>query len=78
MFEHGELSLSQFRTCQVNADEFELYEGDPLQPGSEIGIDINSGVLIYACDRGYVAAMSDSFMVKVYQETRAESRLSRI
>ncbi|MGA2160490.1 MAG: hypothetical protein ABSG90_14910, partial [Dehalococcoidia bacterium] len=58
----------QYRTYLVAADEFELNEGERLQPGSEIGIDVNSGAPIYSDYWGHVATvyynpMSQSLLV---------------
>lgn len=77
MFEHHVSSGGQYRSYRVAADEFELSEGDQLQPGGEIGIDVNSGATIYADYCGRVATvyynpMSESLLVMLYIEHRED------
>jgi hypothetical protein len=70
MFEHRDLSGSQFKTYEVYADDFELYPGDRISPGCEIGIDIRTGTGIILKQWGQVATvyynpMNHSFLVMV-------------
>ena len=73
MFEHRDPKGNQYKTYHVAADEFELDEGDRIRPGSEIGVDANSGAPIYADYWGSVATvyynpMSHSLLVMIYKE----------
>jgi hypothetical protein len=79
MFEHRDRSNSQFKTCEVDADDFELYEGDIIVPGFKIGIDIRTGAAIYMEKWGRVATvyynpMNHSFLVMVQLLTSIENR----
>ena len=71
MFEHRDPSGCRFRTYEIDANDCELYEGDRLAPGQEIGTDIRSGTAIYMDFWGQVATvyynpMNDSFLVMIY------------
>jgi hypothetical protein len=70
MFEHRSLSTSQFKKYEVDAEDFELYEGDQIPPGYEIGIDVRSGAAVYLTEWGQVATayyhpMNHSFLVMI-------------
>jgi hypothetical protein len=70
MFEHRDPSGNQFRTCEVDADDFYLYDGDRLPPGFEIGIDTRTGAIIYMDTWGRVATvyynpMNHSYLVMI-------------
>jgi hypothetical protein len=73
MFEHRDLSGYKYQTYQIDAEDFDLQEGDIVQPGLEIGTDIYSQTMIYADFWGYVATayyntMNDSFLVMVCRQ----------
>jgi hypothetical protein len=70
MFEHRDPTGSQFITYELNADDFDLYEGDTIMPGSEIGIDVRSGSAVYLNNWGrvisvYYNQMNDSYLVSI-------------
>ena len=72
MFENP-IIPNPFKRYQVSRDEFDLYEGEIINPGREIGIDINFGISIHADYWGRVTAiyhnpMNDSFTVTIFQE----------
>jgi hypothetical protein len=80
MFEHRERITNRYRTYQVAADDFELYVGDAIESGQQIGIDVNSGTPIYAYICGNVATiyynpMSHSFLVMIRQEICEEDEV---
>jgi hypothetical protein len=83
MFEHRDRSNSQFKTWEVDADDFELYEGDIIVPGFKIGIDIRTGAAIYMEKWGRVATvyynpMNHSFLVMIQLLTATENRQQRV
>jgi hypothetical protein len=70
MFEHRDLSGRQFRTYEVDADDFDLNPGDRIPEGFEIGIDIRTGAAIYMGNGGIVATvyynpMNHSYLVMI-------------
>jgi hypothetical protein len=70
MFEHRDPIGSQFVTYELNADDFDLCEGDTIKPGSEIGIDVRSGSAVYLNNWGRVASvyyyqMNESYLVSI-------------
>jgi hypothetical protein len=72
MFKHLEPTGSRLVTYELSADDFELFEGDTVAPGSEIGTDIRSGSAVWLEGWGRVAAafynpMNDSYRVMIYQ-----------
>jgi hypothetical protein len=71
MFEHRDPIGSQFVTYELNADDFDLYEGDTINPGSEIGIDVRSGSAVFLNNWGRVVSvyyyqMNDSYLVSIH------------
>ena len=76
MFEN-QIIPNPFKRYQVSRDEFDLNEGEIINPGREIGIDVNFGISIYADYWGRVTAiyhnpMNDSFTVTIFQENADE------
>jgi hypothetical protein len=72
MFEHRDPSGNRFRTYEIDANDCELFEGDRLAPGQDIGTDIRSGMAICVDFWGQVATlyynpMNDSFLVMIYR-----------
>jgi hypothetical protein len=70
MFEHRDPSGNRFRTYEIDANDCELFEGDRLPLGHEIGTDIRSGMPTYLDFWGQVATvyynpMNDSFLVMI-------------
>lgn len=70
MGEHRDLRGNVFRTFEIDANDFELYPGDHITPGFEIGIDIHSGSMIYPEFEGTVATvyynpMNHSYLVMI-------------
>ena len=70
MFEHRDPTGSDFVTYELNADDFEFYQGDTIAPGSEIGIDIRSGAPVFLSCWGRVATayynpMNHSYLVMI-------------
>ena len=77
MFRHNDIIESGFITCELNADDFELYQGDTVAPGSEIGLDVRSGSPVYLNCWGKVAAahynpMNHSYSVTINRLKRAK------
>ncbi|MBN1188507.1 MAG: hypothetical protein JXA46_02030 [Dehalococcoidales bacterium] len=77
MFEHRDVSGRQFRTYEVDAEDFSLFEGDMVPEGCEIGIDVRTGMAIYLGQEGIVATvyynpMNHSFLV-MFQLKSAET-----
>jgi hypothetical protein len=70
MFEQRDSTGSKFIAFELSADDFDLYEGDTIMPGSEIGIDIRSGSAVYLDGWGrvetvYYNQMNESYRVMV-------------
>jgi len=70
MFEHRDPTGRLFKTYEVDADDFNLYQGDRVAEGFEIGMDIHSGDTIYLNFNGYVATvyynpMNHSYLVMI-------------
>ena len=70
MYEHRAAAGYRYRTYQVDADGFDLHEGDIVEPGLEIGTDVHSKAPVLTDYWGYVATvyyntMNDSFLVMV-------------
>jgi hypothetical protein len=81
MFEHRDPAASKFITCELSADDFDLYEGDTIAPGSEIGIDIRSGSAVYLDGWGrvetvYYNQMNDSYRVMIRCTSKSRPGLS--
>ena len=77
MFEHRDPSGNKFRTYRVTAGGFNLDEGQIVQPGTEIGIDLNSGISLRSDYWGRVATiyynpMNHSLLVMVSQKSCLE------
>jgi hypothetical protein len=77
MFEKRDPSGKQYKTYHVTADEFDLDEGEIIQPGIEIGVDAHSGISLRSGYWGRVATiyynpMDHSFLVMISQESRDE------
>jgi hypothetical protein len=66
MFEDTDPIGTDFVTFELNADDFELYQGDIIAPGSEIGIEIKSGSPVYLRYWGRVAAAYYNPMIHSY------------
>ena len=82
MFEHRELS-NQFKTYEVDAEDFDIFEGDIVAPGSEIGIDIRSGTAIFMEQWGRVATvyynpMNQSFLIMIQLLTAINKPNNRV
>jgi|WetSurMetagenome_2_1015567.scaffolds.fasta_scaffold651115_1 hypothetical protein len=72
MFEHRDPSGNRFKTYEIDANDCELFEGERLVPGQEIGTDIRSGMAICIDFWGQVATvyynpMNDSFLVMIHR-----------
>lgn len=72
MFEHRDPSGYQFRTYEIDANDCELFEGDRISPGEEIGIDIRSGSPVILNYWGQVATIfynprNHSFLLMIYR-----------
>ena len=70
MFEHRDPTGGSFISYELDANDFELFEGDTLAPGGEIGIDIRSGCPVYLGCWGKVATayynpMNHSYLVMI-------------
>ena len=70
MFEHRDPSGGSFMTCELDANDFELYQGDTIAPGGEIGTDIRSGSPVYLDRWGIVTTayynpMNHSYLVMI-------------
>jgi hypothetical protein len=70
MFEQRYPSSLQYRTYEVDADDFNLYDGDWISPGYEIGVDVRSGANICMEMWGQVATvyynpMNHSYLVMI-------------
>jgi hypothetical protein len=75
MFEHRDPTGGDFVTYELNADDFEFFQGDAVAPGSEIGIDIRSGSPVYLNCWGRVATayynpMNHSYLVMINRFAR--------
>jgi hypothetical protein len=57
MFEHSNSTGCDFVTYELDADHFDLYPGDMLSPGSELGIDVRAGTIVYLESWGHVATV---------------------
>jgi hypothetical protein len=70
MTEHRDPRGNVFKTFEIDANDCELYPGDRISPGFEIGIDIHSGSMIYPDFEGTVATvyynpMNHSYLVMI-------------
>jgi hypothetical protein len=81
MSDHRDPAGSNFFTCELSADDFDLYQGDIIGPGSEIGIDVRSGSAVYLNSWGsvlsvYYNQMNDSYLVIIHRTSRSRPGLS--
>jgi hypothetical protein len=70
MFEHRDPSGGNFKSYELDANDFELYQGENIAPGGEIGIDIRSGSPVILESWGRVATvyynpMNHSYLVMI-------------
>jgi len=77
MFEHRDPTGGSFRTYELDANDFEFYQGDTVAPGGEIGVDIRSGSPVYLDCWGKIATvyynpMNHSYLVMVYRLPRTK------
>ena len=68
MFEHRDPTGSSFISYELDANDFDYFEGETLAPGGEIGIDIRTGCPVYLDWWGKVATayynpMNHSYLV---------------
>jgi hypothetical protein len=71
MFEHSDSTGCDFVTYELDADHFDLYPGDMLSPGSELGIDVRAGTIVYLESWGHVATvyynpMNHSYLTMIH------------
>jgi hypothetical protein len=71
MFEHRDPSLRRFRTYELEADTFELYEGAKLLPEQIIGVEVKSRKTVKAPEFGRIATayfnpMNNSYLVMIH------------
>jgi hypothetical protein len=83
MFEGQNAFSNQFRTYRVDAEEFVLAEGDRIEAGQQIGVDVNTGSPLFAIHRGYVATvyynpMSHSFLMMTCRQDNDEIPFKQI
>ncbi len=79
MFEHRDPSRCWFRTYEVEADGFDLHEGDGVAPGLIIGKEVKSGETIKAFYCGHIATvyfnpMNESYLVMIYLTQGGEEK----
>ncbi len=77
MFELRDSSGRRFKKYEILADDFLLYEGNRIPQGFEIGIDVRTGISIYAESPGFIATvyynpMNQSYLVMVCLEDDSE------
>jgi hypothetical protein len=70
MLQQNEQTKANLVCCELNAEDFELYDNNIIPPGFEIGIDIRSGSAV-CLDRwgkvtsSYYSPMNESYRVTI-------------